>query len=99
MQREQAKQNIPDMALDYILTLEETTEVAWRFWRDVLYSARSHSNEPIRDLIGRERIQVCNASISSSHTTRKNYAIRFTGVFDNRQPKVVLSYLDVDPQP
>lgn len=60
-QREQAKQAIPDLALDYILTLEETTEVAWRFWRDFLYYARKHPNEPIRDLVGAIRREMNGA--------------------------------------
>lgn len=35
--RNQAKQDIPDITLDYIQTLEDIVSGTWRFWRDLSY--------------------------------------------------------------
>lgn len=35
--RDQAKQGIPDLTLDYIQTLESIVSDTWRFWRDLTY--------------------------------------------------------------
>lgn len=76
--REYAKQNIPPMALDYILTLEETVSETWRFWRDLLYFVDEHPDRPISDLVeairgemnrvykGLQRVNFLNASDEQS---------------------------------
>jgi len=45
-QRNKAKQDIPDLTLDYIQTLERCVSDAWRIWRDLSYYLDRHHDNP-----------------------------------------------------
>lgn len=44
--QKQAKQNIPELTLDYVQTLEEIVSDTWRMWRDLSYYLHNHKDDP-----------------------------------------------------
>ncbi|HLZ57108.1 MAG TPA: hypothetical protein VKR06_09190 [Ktedonosporobacter sp.] len=50
--RKQAKQDIPELTLDYIETLEGAVSDTWRFWRDLAYFLDHHHAHPfVREVL------------------------------------------------